>query len=480
MESRKSLATNVLLNSVKQLCSVFIPLVTIPYISRVLQAENYGKYNFSNSIISYISLLAGLGIQAYAVREGARIREDKNQFNTFASEIFTINILTTIVAYLCLFIATFSVKLQPYKELLFIQGLTVLFTTIGTDWINTIYEDFYYITIRYITIQIIMIAAMFAFIHEPGDYIKYALIVSISSAGANIFNIAHVRRYAHVKFRLSPALKNHIAPILILFANQLAVSIYVNSDITLLGLLMDDQSVGIYSVSSKVYAIIKQLLNAIVIVAVPRLSSLLGQMEETVYEQTCKKIQSGLMTILLPAITGLFMTSQYIIRIIGGIEYEGGTTSLKILSISLFSATLACFYANCILIPFKKDKTLLLTTIAGAATNLLLNFVFIPKLGINGAALTTLIGETVVCVGAYLYSSKLYKISVNKKNIISSLVGCLIIIIICKLVPMLLENWVLIFIVDVFASVFAYIVCLIGFKNDLIEQSIKKLVQKSK
>ena len=172
--------------------------------------------------------------------------------------------------------------------------------------------------------------------------------------------------------------------------------------------------------------------------------------------------------------------SQYIIRIIGGIEYEGGTTSLKILSISLFSATLACFYANCILIPFKKDKTLLLTTIAGAATNLLLNFVFIPKLGINGAALTTLIGETVVCVGAYLYSSKLYKISVNIKNIVSSLAGCLIIIIICKLVPMLLDNWALIFIIDVFASVLAYIVCLIGFKNDLIEQSIKRLVQKSK
>ena len=153
----KSLKFNAILNVIKQLCSVIFPLITIPYVSRILQSENYGKYNFGNSIISYFSLIAALGVSTYAVREGAKYRDDLKKITKFSREIFTINIISMIISYLLLFILlAVPSPLTSYRKLILIQSIVIFLTTIGADWINTIYEDFAYITLRYIFMQIIV------------------------------------------------------------------------------------------------------------------------------------------------------------------------------------------------------------------------------------------------------------------------------------------------------------------------------------
>ena len=88
---KKSVGINAVLNVIKQCCAILFPIITFPYISRVLQTENYGKVNFGNSIITYVTLFAALGLTNYAIREGARIRNDKKAFQTFANQVFTIN-----------------------------------------------------------------------------------------------------------------------------------------------------------------------------------------------------------------------------------------------------------------------------------------------------------------------------------------------------------------------------------------------------
>ena len=94
MIKSKSIKINAALSVIKQLCSVVFPLITIPYISRVLQVEAYGKVNFGNSVVSYFVLLAGLGVSTYAIRDGARIRDDKKEITEFASQVYTINIIS--------------------------------------------------------------------------------------------------------------------------------------------------------------------------------------------------------------------------------------------------------------------------------------------------------------------------------------------------------------------------------------------------
>ena len=142
-EKKNSLKVNATLNIIKQVCAIIFPLITFPYVSRTLGVDMYGKINFSNSIVSYITLIAGLGVSSYAIREGARIRDDKVKFERFSNEVFSINIVSTIFSYIVLFfLILLWNKLDSYKSLILILSINVLLTTLGTDWINTVYEDF--------------------------------------------------------------------------------------------------------------------------------------------------------------------------------------------------------------------------------------------------------------------------------------------------------------------------------------------------
>ena len=144
MPKEKSLKINASLNIAKQLCQVLFPLVSIPYVTRVLGADGYGIFSYGNSIVSYFVLIAALGINTYAVREGVAVRNDKEKLERFVSEIFTINTISTCISYLLLICLLASPFLEQYRSIIAIQSLVIFLTTIGTDWINTIYEDFAY------------------------------------------------------------------------------------------------------------------------------------------------------------------------------------------------------------------------------------------------------------------------------------------------------------------------------------------------
>ncbi|EGP5602616.1 flippase, partial [Enterococcus faecium] len=150
----RSIKKNVILNVIRQGCSIVFPLIIFPYISRVLGPENYGKYSFILSIVNYFTLFAMLGINTYAIREGARIRNNKDYLNKFASEITTINFISMVISIIVLGILTIIYsKLYEYKELLLILSFIIPCTMLGRDWINNIFEDFLYITVRYVLLQ---------------------------------------------------------------------------------------------------------------------------------------------------------------------------------------------------------------------------------------------------------------------------------------------------------------------------------------
>ena len=153
MTKQKSISINLIANSIKTLMGIIFPLITFPYASRVLGAAGIGKVNYASSIISYFSMFAALGISTYAVREGARIRDDKEKFSKFAKEMLNINLCTTVISYLALLIFLSLPILGNYKKLLVISSATIVFTTIGMEWLFTIKEEYANITKRAIQFQ---------------------------------------------------------------------------------------------------------------------------------------------------------------------------------------------------------------------------------------------------------------------------------------------------------------------------------------
>ena len=184
-----SVRKNALLNSLRVVLSIAFPLITYPYVTRILQAENLGKVNFASSTMSYFSLLAVLGLTSYAGREGIKYRDDRIELNLFCSELLTLNICTTIFSYICLGLTIiFIPSFQNYRDLLLIYSITILFSTLGMEWIYTIFEDYAYITKRSVVFQIISVILMFIFVRKKSDFYNYAAINVLASVGSNIFN----------------------------------------------------------------------------------------------------------------------------------------------------------------------------------------------------------------------------------------------------------------------------------------------------
>lgn len=473
MKKVRSIKFNAFLNVVKTVLSIGIHLITIPYASRVLGASHYGKVSYANSIIQYLALLAMLGISNYAQREGPRFRDDHDKINDFASQLFTVNVIATIISYIimaCLLV--FSVKLRHYRMLILVQSVIMILTTIGADWINQIYEDYFYMTVRYIIVEIIALGCLFIFVRSPEDYVRYAFIMVMAAAGGNLFNIFYIKRYVHLHFVPLTQCKEHLKPVFKLFFVNLAMVLYISSDITILGHYRDSKTVGVYSLASKIYSTIKNVINAVIMVAIPRLSFYLGHHEQEEYKQLIKKVLDYLLTCLLPVVCGLLILAKPIMLIVGGHEYGGGAMPLSILSMALLFASLACLFSSGVLLLYKRDNVYLMATLISCLVNVGCNFIMIPLWGYNGAAITTLMAEAIMFIMSAYYSFKdhlqLKDLFTHDHVVISSLCGSILILGSGLMIKSMFNNILIQLFLTFCISVVLYIVILALFKNPLL------------
>lgn len=376
---KKSVGINAVINGLKTIISLLFPLITYPYITRILEVDALGSYNYSYSIISYFYLFSALGTSTYAIREGAKYRDTREEISKFSSEVYTINLISTVVSYIvCFIMLIIFTGLHPYASIIMVLSISMIFTTLGCEWIFSIYEEYLYISIRSIIFQIISLVMLFVFVKTKDDVIWYAITIVVSSSGSNIVNLISKRKYCDWHLSFNKDIKKHIKPIIILFANSLATTIYVSADITVLGMLTSDYHVGIYTISSKIYSILKQVLSAIIIVSIPRLSWMLGQNDKEGFSNLATRILNMLICFVLPAATGICFLGKNAILLISTEKFLPAITSLRILCLALIICLFNWFYTSCILIPSKKEKKVLLATVCSALLNLILNFILIP------------------------------------------------------------------------------------------------------
>lgn len=438
MSTRRSVKKNALLNVLRQTSKIVLPFITFPYAVRVLQADGYGMVSWSASVVSYFLLIAALGINDYAIREGASVRDNKEKLCKFVNQIFTINFISTIFSYLLfgifIYISHFTKELIL---LLCIQSLNIVFTSIGVEWIFSIFEDYLYITIRSILIQVISIILVFLFVKEKEDFILYAFIIVVSNVVGFCINYYYSKKYIKIRFTKNFDLSLHIKPILYLFVNTALISIYMNSDITMLGVIKGNRQVGLYEVSVKIYSMIKTLINAIVVVTIPRLVYYLSNDNKDKYMKLANETIKSVLVILCPAMTGLYMISDDVVSIVAGEKYLESVVSLKILCFAALFSLIAAFFVSAVLIPHKCEKLIWKITLGGAVINIVLNILFIPMWGKNGAAFTTMIAELVVAVLGYMCSRKYFELKIQSKLVVCMLIGTIGIIIVCNIINVL-------------------------------------------
>lgn len=472
--NQNSVGKNTVYNMIKTIFGIIFPLITFPYISRVLGVENVGKVNYGSSIVSYFSLIASLGVSTYAIRECAKCRNERCKLSDTASQIFSINIFSTLIAYVALlFTLLVARKLDPYRGLIMIQSATIIFATLGADWLNTAMGDFRYITIRTVSMQLISLVLMFVFIRKPEDYIKYAVISVAAQSGANVLNIFYRRRYCRTRFTFHIDWKKHIIPIMLLFSMILSQTIYTSSDTTMLGLMKGDREVGLYSTSVKIYNMVNTVVSSIAYVVMPELSAYYSKKDYININRVLRYALSFIITLGIPCLVGLNVITGPLIYTVAGKGYVEASTSMHILTIALACSFIGGFFGNIIMLPSAREKYCLQSSIISAIVNFILNLILIPRWGLNAAATTTAIAEF---VGIFIITRHVEKeVQIERKwDIIKApIVGGIGIAVVAYIVRRSISNNYLITLITIVLGAGVYALVLYLMKNELFMSFVK-------
>lgn len=424
--SQQSLKKNTAYNFAKSVASIVFPLISFPYASRMLLPEGMGKVSFSSSVVAYFSLLASLGMTVYAIRECAKVRDDRERLEALGSQLFTISLCTTFLSYaLMMVVLLLPTQVAEYRVLIIVLSGTIVAATLGADWVNSAMEDFRFIAIRTIAFQLISLVLLFLLVKGPEDYYAYAGITLFSSAGANVANILYRRRYCRLRVTPRPGFRRHMPPILTLFGLQLAQIVYVNSDLTMLGLMKGDFETGLYSLTVKVYNMVNVLVASVATVVMPRLANAYARGD---YEEINGHLAYALNFILslgLPCIIAMDVMAPEVVLFFGGESFQGAERSLMLLSAALLFSYLGGFVANVMFIPSGRERACLWAAIAAAVVNVVLNLVLIPRFGYIAAAGSTVAAELVSFLVLLPRVEKEVSLAGMRTNVPGIVAGCL-------------------------------------------------------
>lgn len=458
MSDQSNLGKNTVYNAVRILAAVLYPIITFPYASRVLMPESLGKVNFAQTFSGYFAIIASLGITTYAVRESVTVKHDRLSLSRITSQIFSINIWTTLVSYTVLVIMLLTLKsLRSHVLLIAIASMSILFTTIGADWLNMAMEDFRYITLRTVVLQLISIIAMFCFVRSSNDYVAYLLISTMPGVIGNILNVSYRKKYCSIVFSREIEWKKHMPPILLLFFMILSQQILVSTDITMIGLMRGDYEVGLYSTAVKIENIVSQIVFSITWVLIPRLSTYFANGLTKERDALLKNALSFTVGLGFPCIAGILGTSRTVVLIVAGQEYLLASPILMMLmGALLFDLFGGGFIGNLVLLPSGKEKVFLGACIAAAVANVVLNFLFISQYGMFAAAGSTLVSRILMLLILVLKLDKNIRIQGVKHILLPPFFGSIAIYFVAMIMKMFALDIIVNFALTVVLSTLVY------------------------
>ena len=400
---QKSLKLNVIMNMILTMSSFIFPLITFPYVSRILLPEGTGKVSFAVSLISYFSMFAQLGIPTYGIRACAKVRDNREELTRTAQELLIINLIMSVISYVVLFLAiAFIPRLQSERTLYIIVSFTIILTSIGMEWLYKALEQYTYITIRSVIFKFIALIAMFLLIHEKSDYVIYGGISILAASASNVFNFINVHKFIDLKPVGGYDFKRHIQPIGTFFAMACATTVYTNLDTVMLGFMKTDTDVGYYNAAVKIKSILVSVVTSLGTVLLPRSSYYIekGYIEE--FRRISKKAISFVFLIATSLMLYFMLYARESIFFLSGNTYESSVLPMQIIMPTLIFMGITNIFGGQILVPLGKEKIVLYSEIAGAIVDVILNMILIPRFASAGAAIGTLAAEFVVLVVQYI------------------------------------------------------------------------------
>lgn len=389
MNSKK----NYLYVVVYNILSVITPLITAPYISRVLGTEGVGTYSYYYAITYYFTLIAKLGLTNYGTRRIAEVKSDSKKLIEEFTSIYAMQVLVTVIVS----IVYFGFVLSTYganRLIGLVFGIWVVSNGINIDWFLFGVERFKETSTRNMVVKLVEVVAVFVFIRQPGDVWKYCLIYSLGFCVTYICFFSMGRKYLSFKDIDKKYVLKHIKPCLILMIPVIALSIYRSMDKVMLGYLTKDLNEnGLYENAEKIIYSLTMFISSLGQVMMPRMSALLSDGKT---DEVKKGVASSLSFICFMTNAmcfGVLAVSYSLVPWFFGEEFSQSALLMNILAVTLIFIGWGNVVRTQYIIPKKKDNIYIISISLGAVLNLIVNALLIPKFGAVGACIGTVIAE---------------------------------------------------------------------------------------
>lgn len=468
---------NYVYNASYQVFVLLVPLVTIPYLARILGPTGVGINSYTNSVIQYFILFGSIGVNLYGNRQVAFIRDDKDALSRTFYEIFFMRMLTILIAYL--FFLIFLVLTSQYQVYYLAQSISLIAAAFDISWFFMGVENFAVTVLRNFIVKIITLFSIFVFVRSESDLTNYILILSLSLLVGNLTLFPSLKRYVYLPELSKLHLWKHLLPSLVLFIPQMATQIYLIVNKTMLGLMTSVEAAGYFDQSDKLIKMVLAIVTATGTVMLPHVANAFAKGEK---EKTKIYLYRGFAFVnimAVPMMFGLVAVTPKLVPLFFSDKFKVVTSLLIMEAIVILFISWGSVVGNQYLLPTKQMKSYTSSVILGAFVNVIMNIPLIYFWGARGAVITTVISEAVVS-GYQLFS---VRNQVNFHRMFEGFGKCMcaglgMFIVVEVLDTTLPVSWTML-LLEIMAGIFTYLVLLILFRVQAIK-SIIKLVKDRK
>lgn len=452
---------NFIYNLLYQFVQVVIPLILLPYVSRVLGSNILGIYNYSYTIASYFLIFAMLGVANYGCRSIAEVQDNFEQRSKVFWSIYSVQFIFSLIT-LLIYLAYVVFMLKENKTIALIQTLIVLSGTFDINWFYFGIEKFKLTVTRNIIIKIFTTFLVFLLVRKPSDLIIYTIVYSvglfISQSVVWIFLKKYIKFYK-VTFN---EMFVHIKPMVVLFIPILAISLYKYMDKIMLGILCKYSQVAFYTNSESIITIPAIITTSLGTVALPRLTSLNAKGNKKTSEHYLDISLQFSMFLASGMAFGIAAISDIFVQLYFGKGYEMCGVLMAIFFPSVIFQAWASIIRMQYLLPNSHDKIYVVSVILGAFINLIINILLIPSFQAIGAVIGTIVAEFVVASLQTVYCFKyLPIIKYLKSTFYYIVIGFLMLLIILFIKQYMIYNFLSLIICIVVGGLFYVVLSMI-------------------
>ena len=478
MDTQPSLKKNIAISTLYQILIIILPLITAPYIARVLGPDQSGVYDYTNSIMTYFAMFAALGTASYGVREIARVRDDAAMRSKLFWEIELMTVMTSTVCIIAWFI--FIAITPQYKVIYLVLTMGLLSTMFDISWFFAGMEQFKYTVTKNAACKLIGVILMFLFVKKEEDLLLYIIIMISSTMIGNLSMWLYVPRFVEkVDFR-TLTFRKHFHETLIYFVPTVATSIYTVLDRTLIGVITKNKAEnGFYHYAMQIVNMMKALtFSSLNMVLGSRLSFLFAEKK---YDEIKEKIADSTNYILFMGYGicfGVIGVAKRFVPVFLGPGYDRVATMLILMSPIVIIIGISNCLGSQYYTPAGYRKLSAKYIIIGAVVNLLLNLLLIPKYWGYGAITASLIAESVITI-LYMKNCNGYlRVETIIKDSWKKIIAGLVMLIVIRALDGIISSDILALLVEIAVGFTVYCAVIVllrdSFMTDLLMGKVLK------